>query len=126
MAFFNGLSHIGIPTKNFYKSTELYEKLGFKLIDQEDNLGSKVNFYQINDLILEVYEDKINSENGAINHFAIATDEIDKTFAHVKKLGFELIDDKIMHLPFFEHGISYFNFYGPNHETIEVCQKNKE
>ena len=75
---------------------------------------------------MEVYEDKTNSENGAINHFAIATDEIDKTFAHVKKLGFELIDDKIMHLPFFEHGISYFNFYGPNHETIEVCQKNKE
>lgn len=31
MAFFNGLSHIGIPTKDFYKSTELYEKLGFEL-----------------------------------------------------------------------------------------------
>lgn len=80
MAFFDDLSHIGFSTKDFYKSTELYEKLGFELIDQEDNLGSKVNFYQINDLILEVYEDKTNSENGAINHLAIATDEIDKTW----------------------------------------------
>ncbi|HIZ95132.1 MAG TPA: VOC family protein [Candidatus Ligilactobacillus excrementavium] len=126
MNLFNGISHIGIPTRNLYKTTELYEKLGFKLINQEDNLGSKVYFFQINDLMLEVYEAKATPEIGAINHLAVETDHVEEAFNYIEKLGFEMIDKQVKHLPFWDHGISYFNFYGPNHEIIEVCQKNLE
>ncbi|MDB7773077.1 VOC family protein [Lactiplantibacillus plantarum] len=126
MSFFKGVSHVGIPTQNFDDSIKLYQKLGFELINQEDNEGSRVGFLQINDLMLEVYETETNQEAGAINHLAIDTDNAENAFEEVKNLGFELIDPEVMHLPFWKHGISYFNFYGPNHEVIEVCQKNKK
>ena len=32
-------------------------------------------------------------------------------------------DNEIQHIDsFWEHGIRYFNVYGPNGETIEFCQ----
>ena len=44
MSFFKGVSHVGIPTQNFDDSIKLYQKLGFELINQEDNEGSRVGF----------------------------------------------------------------------------------
>lgn len=120
-----GISHVGIPTDDFKKSVDQYEKLGFKLINQEDNAGSQVGFFQINDLMLEVYDSQKVSTSGAINHLAVETDDVEQALTEVKSSGFELIDPEVQHLPFWEHGISYFNFFGPNHEIIEVCQKNK-
>ena len=111
MSIFKGISHVGIPTNDFAKSVTEYEKIGFKLINQEDNNGSVTGFFQLGDLI---------------NHYAIDTDEIDEAFEKIKNAGFKLIDQQVMHLPFWEHGISYFNFYGPNNETIEICQRNKK
>lgn len=126
MAYFKGISHVGITTQDFVQSVDLYEKLGFQLINQEDNQGSKVGFLQLNDLLIELYEAPINPVNGAINHLALDTDDIQAAYDYVHQLGFEFIDDQVMHLPFWEHGISYFNFYGPNHEIIEVCQRNQK
>lgn len=126
MSIFKGISHVGIPTNDFAKSVTEYEKIGFKLINQEDNNGSATGFFQLGDLMLEVWEAETNPVNGAINHYAIDTDEIDEAFEKIKDAGFKLIDQQVMHLPFWEHGISYFNFYGPNNETIEICQRNKK
>ncbi|MCO6531201.1 MAG: VOC family protein [Gilliamella sp.] len=126
MNILKGISHVGIPTDNFAKSVHDYEKIGFKLVNQEDNQGSATGFFQLGNLELEVWETKVNSVNGAINHYAIDTDEIDQAFELIKGMGFKLINQKIMHLPFWDHGISYFNFYGPNNEIIEICQRNKK
>ncbi|BDR58067.1 VOC family protein [Xylocopilactobacillus apicola] len=121
--FFNGLQHIGIPTENFKFSEDVYSKLGFKLIQTEDNQGSKVGFFELGNLILEVWEAETAPTAGAINHFALDTNDIEAAFSFVKGLNLELIDPEIQQLPFWEHGIRYFNFYGPNHEIIEICQK---
>lgn len=126
MSVFKGIAHIGIPTNDYLKSVSEYEKIGFKLVNQEDNHSSTTGFFQLGDLVLEVWETGTNPINGAINHYAIDTDAIDQAFEQIKKLGFKLIDQKIMHLPFWDHGISYFNFHGPNNEVIEVCQRNKK
>lgn len=61
---------------------------------------------------------------GAINHLALATDDIAAVFNEIKALpGIEMIDSQIQFLPFWDHGIKYFNFYGPNREIIEICQR---
>ena len=54
--FFNGLQHIGIPTRRFAESRKFYEALGFELVNTEDNDGSKVGFYQLGTLMLESWE----------------------------------------------------------------------
>lgn len=124
MEHLNGLQHVGIPTDDFKKTQEFYKNLGFVLIQEEDNAGSHVGFFQLGDLLLEVWEAEIPHQVGAINHLALATDDITAVFNAVKALkGIELIDHEIKFLPFWEQGIKYFNFYGPNREIIEICQK---
>ncbi|MDF7639233.1 VOC family protein [Lactobacillus sp. ESL0791] len=122
---FTGLQHVGIPTKEFDKSKQFYEDLGFELVNTEDNDGSRVGFYQLGALMLESWESPAEAPGkvGAINHIALDTRDIDKAFAKVQKLGVEFVDDGIQNLPYWEHGIKYFNFYGPNKEIFEVCQK---
>lgn len=125
MSHFKGISHIGIPTQDYENSVSRYNLLGFSLINEENNAGNRVGFFELNNLLLEVYEEPVNPVAGAINHIAIETDDVDAAFAFVKSTDFELIDQKIMSLPFWNHGIRYFNFYGPNHEVLEICQKNE-
>lgn len=122
MSILNGLQHIGIPTENFSKTEAFYEALGFDLINTELNQESKVGFFKLQNLILEVWEAKTNPQNGSINHFALDTSDIEKAYAMISKLHVEFVDQKIQHLPFWKNGIAYFNFLGPNHETIEICQ----
>lgn len=50
---FNGLQHIGVPTKKFEQSKKFYQSLGFKLVNTEDNNGSQVGFYQLGSLMIE-------------------------------------------------------------------------
>ena len=62
-------------------------------------------------------------ENGAINHFALDSTDIEASFAEAQKLGLNFVEGPIQHIDsFWEHGIRYFNIYGPNGETIEFCQ----
>ncbi|HIE6527254.1 TPA: VOC family protein [Enterococcus faecium] len=121
----NGLQHIGIPTKDFGASKIFYESLGFSLINEEMNVGSKVGFFELNGTIIEIWEDKTTECRVAIDHLALDTDDIDEVFNSIQDLGYELLDKNIMELPFWENGIRYFNFYGPNHEIIEISQMKK-
>jgi lactoylglutathione lyase len=121
----NGLQHIGIPTGDFEASKNFYESLGFKLINEEMNAESKVGFFELNGMIIEIWEDETTECRGAIDHLALDTDDIDKAFKSIQDLGYELLDKNIMELPFWEKGIRYFNLYGPNHEIIEISQMKK-
>lgn len=121
----NGLQHIGIPTEDFGASKIFYESLGFSLINEEMNVGSKVGFFELNGTIIEIWEDKTTECRGAIDHLALDADDIDEVFNSIQDLGYELLDKNIVELPFWEKGIRYFNFYGPNHEIIEISQMKK-
>ncbi|KGG54747.1 VOC family protein [Lactobacillus sp. wkB10] len=122
---FNGLQHVGIPTKKFDESGDFYQSLGFKLVNTEDNQGSRVGFYQLGSLMLESWESPQEAPEkvGAINHIALDTNDINRAFAEVQKLNVQFVENGIQSLPYWENGIKYFNFYGPNKEIFEVCQK---
>ena len=122
---FNGLQHVGIPTKKFDESRDFYQSLGFKLVNTEDNQGSRVGFYQLGSLMLESWESPQEAPGkvGAINHIALDTNDINRAFAEVQKLNVQFVENGIQSLPYWENGIKYFNFYGPNKEIFEVCQK---
>lgn len=121
----NGLQHIGIPTNNFQESKRFYQSLGFDIINQEKNGASNVAFFDLNGTIIEIWEDAANSTKGAIDHIALDTDNIEEAFLEINFLGYPLIDKEIQELPFWEKGIRYFNFSGPNNEIIEISQRNK-
>lgn len=122
---FNGLQHVGIPTKKFSESGDFYQSLGFKLVNTEDNQGSRVGFYQLGSLMLESWESPQEAPGkvGAINHIALDTNDINRAFTEVQKLNVQFVENGIQSLPYWENGIKYFNFYGPNKEIFEVCQK---
>ena len=122
---FNGLQHVGIPTKKFDESRDFYQSLGFKLVNTEDNQGSRVGFYQLGSLMLESWESPQEAPGkvGAINHIALDTNDINRAFAEVQKLNVQFVENGIQSLPYWENGIKYFNFYGPNKEIFEVCQR---
>ena len=122
---FNGLQHVGIPTKKFDESRDFYQSLGFKLVNTEDNQGSRVGFYQLGSLMLESWESPQEAPGkvGAINHIALDTNDINRAFTEVQKLNVQFVENGIQSLPYWENGIKYFNFYGPNKEIFEVCQK---
>lgn len=125
MSYINGVQHIGIPIDDFDKSCKFYENLGFQLINQENSQGNKVGFFELNGSLLEIFEDRTSNQTGAIQHIALDTDNIEKTYEWIQAMDVVMIDAEVQALPFWEKGIRYFNFYGPNHETIEICQKNK-
>ncbi|SAZ23981.1 Glyoxalase-like domain protein [Enterococcus faecium] len=90
----NGLQHIGIPTKDFGASKIFYESLGFSLINEEMNVGSKVGFFELNGTIIEIWEDKTTECRGAIDHLALDTDDIDEVLIPHLCHPYLMLDDQ--------------------------------
>ena len=121
-----GIQHVGVPTDDIQKSILFYKGLGFGIVWQTINEqdGTSVVFIQLGNLIMEVYENKQASmKSGAIDHIALNVTDIDAVFSKIKELGYEMLDDNIRFLPFWEYGVRFFTIIGPNKEKIEFCEK---
>lgn len=121
-----GIQHVGVPTDDIQKSILFYKGLGFGIVWQTINEqdGTSVVFLQLGNLIMEVYENKQASmKSGAIDHIALNVTDIDAVFSKIKELGYEMLDDNIRFLPFWEYGVRFFTIFGPNKEKIEFCEK---
>lgn len=121
-----GIQHVGVPTDDIQKSILSYKGLGFGIVWQTINEqdGTSVVFLQLGNLIMEVYENKQASmKSGAIDHIALNVTDIDAVFSKIKELGYEMLDDNIRFLPFWEYGVRFFTIIGPNKEKIEFCEK---
>ena len=107
-----GVQHVGIPTTDLEGTIAYYERLGFECLGIYPNLT------------LEVWTmNPTPMENGAINHFALDSTDIEASFAEAQKLGLNFVEGSIQHIDtFWSNGIRYFNVLGPNHEVIEFCQ----
>ena len=119
-----GLEHVGIPTADLDKTIAFYESLGFAAI-LRTNIpnGGKVAFLQLGNVMIETYEsDDVAGKPGAIDHLALKARDIEAAFKAVKALGYEMVNDEIEFLPFWENGVRFFTFYGPNREKIEFSQ----
>ena len=85
--------------------------------------GGKVAFLRLGNVLVETYEsNEATGKPGAIDHLALKARDIEAAFKAVKALGYEMVNDEIEFLPFWENGVRFFTFYGPNREKIEFSQ----
>ena len=119
-----GLEHVGVPTADIEKTIAFYESLGFAVaLRTSIPGGGKVAFLQLGNVMIETYEsDDVAGKPGAIDHLALKARDIEAAFKAVKALGYEMANDEIEFLPFWENGVRFFTFYGPNREKIEFSQ----
>ena len=119
-----GLEHVGVPTADIEKTIAFYESLGFTVaLSTSIPGGGKVAFLQLGNVMIETYEsDDVSGKPGAIDHLALKARDIEAAFKAVKALGYEMVNDEIEFLPFWENGVRFFTFYGPNREKIEFSQ----
>lgn len=119
-----GLEHVGVPTADIEKTIAFYESLGFTVaLRTSIPGGGKVAFLQLGNVMIETYEsDDVSGKPGAIDHLALKARDIEAAFKAVKALGYEMVNDEIEFLPFWESGVRFFTFYGPNREKIEFSQ----
>ncbi|WEV74379.1 VOC family protein [Bifidobacterium sp. ESL0798] len=123
--FTTDFQHSGMPAKDLDETIEFYtKKLGFELVGLFPNGKNRCAFLRYGHLTIETWEgDPVAMKDGAINHWALDTPDIEAAFENAKALGLELKDKEIQSIPaFWDNGIRYFNIYGPNRETIEFCQ----
>ena len=121
-----GIQHIGIPTDDMEKTVSFYQSIGFQKILSTVNKKeqTRVEFLRNGNLILETYESKsVCKKIGAIDHFCLNVRDIKKVYEYLKSHGFQMLENEIQFLPFWEHGVQFINILGPNGEKIEFSQK---
>lgn len=125
LQYVTGAQHLGIPARDPGQTAAFYQRLGFVpvLHTRVPATQADVFFLRLGSLLLEVYgTDDIAGRDGAIDHIALDVSDIQRTWDEVKALGLTPLEPAIQELPFWEHGVRYFNIYGINHEKIEFCQ----
>ena len=123
---FDGVQHLGLPTGCFDKTVAFYTYLGFTCIYNTVNNGSQVAFLQQGNLVIETYESaEVAGKAGAWDHVALSCSDIERAYAIIKGDGFEIVSNGIEFLPFFDHGVRFFTFLGPNSEKVEFNQKSE-
>ena len=124
-AFTTDFQHSGMVAKDLDETIAFYtEKLGFEVAGIFHNGENRCAFLRYGHLTIETWEgEPAPMTTGAINHWAFDTPDIEAAFENAKELGLKFKDTEIQHIDsFWEHGIRFFNVYGPNGETIEFCQ----
>ena len=120
-----GLQHIGIPTNDIEVTKTFYQKIGFEVVYETviEKTGEKVAFLKLKDIVIETYENKeAVMKDGAINHIALNVLDIQEVFTYALDNHFELLDEEIQFLPFWDNGVNYFTIKGPNEERVEFNQ----
>ncbi len=129
----NRLQHIGLPITNLQTSQAFYEKLGFGAVMQagfayEGGQG-QVAMMQRGDIVIELYQmpepelSRVKQRpDGRIDHLAFDVDDIEETYALLKKEGFPIVEAQPLFLNFWARGCRYFNVLGPDGERLEFCQ----
>lgn len=121
--FVTGYQHIGIPTNDMEATIAFYQALGFSIKYETENNG-RVVFFECGDILIETYEKNGQAAGfrGAIDHVALAVNDLEKTLEEVKKTGYPIVEGPC-DLNFWENGVRYICVQGPNTEIVEFLQK---
>ncbi len=120
------IQHIGIPTNDIEKTVIFYESLGFENAYTTVNktANEKVAFLRLENMLLEIYQNgQAVNKSGAIDHIALDVVDIDAAFEIAQAGKYNLLDDSIQFLPFWENGVKFFTILGPNGEKVEFNQR---
>ncbi len=131
-----GWSHLAVKVLDLNKTTEFYERLGFRKIKDgyiETPYGNTdVIFLELKGFILEVIQFReiidgpvIDTNTGIIDHFALDTSDAANALVAAKQEGFKVLTPVVKELNLFEKGIAYFVIEGPDGELIEINQVKK-
>ncbi len=121
-----GLGHVGIPTEKLEETVAFYEGLGFRTVHRTKNpvSGKPVAFLEWNGVMIETWESPDASGRwGAIDHIALQVKDVEQAFRWIRKRGYQMVDQEVRFLPFWENGVRFFTIEGPNREKVEFCQK---
>ncbi len=121
--FVTGYQHIGIPTNDIEATKTFFEALGFTKKYETENNG-RVIFFECGDILIETYEKngQATGKRGAIDHVALAVNDLDKVIEEVKKTPYPIVEGPEF-LPFWENGVRYIVVLGPDAEAVEFLQK---
>ena len=121
--FVTGYQHIGIPTNDIEATKTFFEALGFTKKYETENNG-RVIFFECGNILIETYEKngQATGKRGAIDHVALAVNDLDKVIEEVKKTPYPIVEGPEF-LPFWENGVRYIVVLGPDAEAVEFLQK---
>lgn len=121
-----GIQHIGIPTNDIEATKEFFTSLGFCIAYETVNeaANEKVCFLQLKNICIETYENRqAVGVPGAVDHIALDVADVDEAFREIKSAGrYNMLDDKVNFLPFWDNGVRFFTIMGPDGEKVEFSQ----
>ncbi len=118
-----GLQHLGIPVEDLDQSIHFYESLGFETVHRKrikhNQTQVEAAFIQLDGFILELYHVldegmavKPVVENGRIDHFAMDVTEIEALYKEMKQQGYNILDEVLQEIDFYENGVVFFRILG--------------
>lgn len=131
-----GFQHLGLPVTDLDASKDFYTRLGFtEIMARELPRGDdrlRVSMMELNGFILELYQLPgaegaaiTQRDDGHIDHLALDVRDINAAFQAICAAGLSPLEETPVFLPFWEHGIYYFNIRGLDGERIEFCERVK-
>ena len=125
------VAHIAIYAKNLEESIAFYELFGAKEIDRAQiplKQGSKLLVHlDLNGMVLELISPSnplmVKGEEGAISHFCICVEDIQKTFEFLKEKGVTTFEEEAPSKAGVLGVYQKIFLKGPSGESIELIQK---
>jgi lactoylglutathione lyase len=126
-----GLAHVGIFVSNINRSKGFYsEQLDFKCFSEcvldDPNGPIKLAFLRSGNLTLELVEFSKPEQRtpGTVDHFAIASEDIEAVCEMLKKRGIVFETKEIGHASnVLSNGCKGIFFRGPDNERIEIVEE---
>jgi catechol 2,3-dioxygenase-like lactoylglutathione lyase family enzyme len=105
-----------------------YKKLGAEIVFEttvtEAGKPCRVVHLKVADVYVEAYErDRIAGKPGAIDHFAVGTDDIEGAFEEAKRLGLPFAKEEIGVSDYWPGTGRWFHLMGPSGELFEFAEK---
>ncbi|MEM6285117.1 MAG: VOC family protein [Chloroflexota bacterium] len=133
----NGFQHLGLPVTDIDASKAFYTALGFtETMYRElptDGDPVRISMLELNDFTIELYQltgadlENIKARgHGHVDHFALDVNDIEAAWETVHAAGYAALEEKPVYLPFWEHGVYYFNIQGPDGEKVEFNCRLKQ
>ena len=126
--FVKGFHHYGLPTRDMDATIDFYQKLGAAVVFEttvlEGGKPCRVAHLKVANVCVEAYErDEVAGKPGALDHFAVDTDDIEGAFEEAKRLGLTFAKEEIGVSDYWPGGARWFHLVGPSGELFEFTQK---
>ncbi len=120
-------SHVGLHVKDLDRSVSFYQDvLGFTLVSSiELKGGPRIAFVEIPEqFLLELVEnrDMPVKADGPFEHVCFRVESFEESFQSLRKQGIEFETDMLFFREFWDHGMKFAFFRGPDGERLEIAE----